>query len=608
MARAARSHAAALARWGVVAVPTVLTLVLGVVDLDGRSIWLDEAATASITAQHGAALGSAMARDGGNMLGYYALVHVLVGWFGSSLVVLRLPSVIGAAATTALVVVLARRWFSRRVALVAGLFSAVSLPAVYWAQNARSYSLMMAFVAASYLSFCALVDQPEGARGGWRAFVAYVVTTTLAVYMSFIAVLVIPAQLVALVGRRRRVRPVIAAVVIVAAMCVPLAVLARLVWFGTTLLGAAPEPCRARPGPRLARLGGLPAELPPHRDGDLPRRRHRRRLRRRGRYSSPPISSETARPPVFAASSSLSAGSSCRWSCPSSSPASPSRPSRREPARLAAGRRDRARPGRGRPPLRAGRRCRPRRRLRRVPGRGARALLRRVTRALEGRHAPRPAVRRTGRLHRLLPVRRPNGVPLLPRPLPVDHAVRAPAGPAGDAVLGERPLRRAVREPCRTRRSSGSRRAARACGSSSATRGRRPGRRRRNGTTAPTSGSPASSRRSTRRRRSTRGAGRARSPSGSTGRSPRRSRSSRRSPTPRRRRNRRVGRDEQSRVLCLRRGSRRTDLGVLPASPRVRGGCSGGASRVVARRLLVLPWDDEPEIRGSARPSGGYCR
>ena len=102
MARAARNHAAVLARWGVVAVPTLLALVLGAVDLDGRSIWLDEAATASITAQHGAALGSAMARDGGNMLGYYALVHVLVGWFGSSLAVLRLPSVIGAAVTTAL--------------------------------------------------------------------------------------------------------------------------------------------------------------------------------------------------------------------------------------------------------------------------------------------------------------------------------------------------------------------------------------------------------------------------------------------------------------------------------------------------------------------------
>jgi mannosyltransferase len=241
-----------LARWGFVAVPTLLALVLGAVDLDSRSIWLDEAATASITAQHGAALGSAMARDGGNMLGYYALIHVLVGWFGSSLVVLRLPSVIGAVATTALVVVLARRWFSRRVALVAGLFSAVSLPAVYWAQNARSYALMMAFVAASYLSFCALVDTPEGARGGRRALVAYVVTTTLALYMSFVAVLVIPAQLVALVGRRRRVRPVVAAVVVVAALCAPLAVLARS--RGSGQLFWVPRPNLAALGPVLVAL------------------------------------------------------------------------------------------------------------------------------------------------------------------------------------------------------------------------------------------------------------------------------------------------------------------------------------------------------------------
>ena len=253
LARAtAHDPAGVLARWGFVAVPTLLALVLGAVDLDSRSIWLDEAATASITAQHGAALGSAMARDGGNMLGYYALVHVLVGWFGSSLVVLRLPSVIGAVATTALVVVLARRWFSRRVAFVAGLFSAVSLPAVYWAQNARSYALMMAFVAASYLSFCALVDKPEGARGGWRAFVAYVVTTTLALYMSFVAILVIPAQLVALVGRRRRVRPVVAAVVVVAALCAPLAVLARS--RGSGQLFWVPRPNLAALGPVLVAL------------------------------------------------------------------------------------------------------------------------------------------------------------------------------------------------------------------------------------------------------------------------------------------------------------------------------------------------------------------
>ena len=280
-----------LARWAFVAGLTLLALVLGAADLDGRSIWLDEAATASITAQHGVALGSAMARDGGNMLGYYALVHVLVGWFGSNLFVLRLPSVIGAAVTTALVAVLARRWFSRRVALVAGLFLVVSLPGVDWLQNARSYASMMAFVTASYLSFCALVDQPEGTRGGWRGFfVLYVATTTLALYMSFVAVLVIPAQLVAgSIGRRRRVRPVVAAVVVVAAMCACCLPRSRTGGFGKNSSG-----CRDR---NLAALGqvlvslssaGFQPNFHLTANGDLPRRRDRRRFRRRGLVSRRP--------------------------------------------------------------------------------------------------------------------------------------------------------------------------------------------------------------------------------------------------------------------------------------------------------------------------------
>ena len=232
----------------------MLAGLLAGIDLDARSLWLDEAATVSITAQHGAALGSAMARDGGNMLGYYALIHVLTGWFGSSVLVLRLPSVIGCAATTALVVVLAERLFSARIALVAGLFSAVSLPAVYWAQNIRSYALMMAFVTASYLAFLALTDRRGDGPASWRAGAAYVVVTTLALYMSFVAVLVIPAQLVALAGRRRRVRPAVMAIVAVAVLCSPLAWLAHSRARGSCSGSRAPtSPSSARSSRRLPR-------------------------------------------------------------------------------------------------------------------------------------------------------------------------------------------------------------------------------------------------------------------------------------------------------------------------------------------------------------------
>ncbi len=51
----------------------------------------------AIAGQHGSALWHAAAHDGGNMLGYYALLHVLIGWFGDGAFVIRLPSVIAAA-------------------------------------------------------------------------------------------------------------------------------------------------------------------------------------------------------------------------------------------------------------------------------------------------------------------------------------------------------------------------------------------------------------------------------------------------------------------------------------------------------------------------------
>ena len=66
----------------VVAGPAALAILLCLISLTSRSLWLDEAATVAIAGQHGSALWSAIAHDGGNMLGYYALLHVVIGWFG----------------------------------------------------------------------------------------------------------------------------------------------------------------------------------------------------------------------------------------------------------------------------------------------------------------------------------------------------------------------------------------------------------------------------------------------------------------------------------------------------------------------------------------------
>jgi hypothetical protein len=212
---------------GAVLAPGALAAGLSFYQLGTRSLWLDESASVTIAAQHGAALGAAMARDGGNMLAFYALLHVLIAGFGNGVIVIRTPSAVAAVATVVLVCVLAKRFFDRRVAVVSGLLTAVSLPLVYWGQDARAYAPMIAFVAASFLAFAAVLDAGPGTRSGRRRIVVYVVVTTLAMYMSFVTVLVVPAQLASLVCRRGRLRAAGAAVASTAVCCVPLAVLAH---------------------------------------------------------------------------------------------------------------------------------------------------------------------------------------------------------------------------------------------------------------------------------------------------------------------------------------------------------------------------------------------
>ncbi len=210
----------------VVAAPAVLAAILCLYEISTRSLWLDEAASVAIASQHGAVFGTAIAHDGGNMLGYYALLHVLVGWFGTGALAIRLPSAVAGAAATAAVSLLALRLFDRRAALASGLLTAVSLPLVFWAQDARGYAPMVALVAGSFLAYAAIVDGPSGGRRGRAAWVAYVVLTTLSVYASFVAILAVPAQLVVLVWRRGAWRRVASALALCALLWIPLAVLA----------------------------------------------------------------------------------------------------------------------------------------------------------------------------------------------------------------------------------------------------------------------------------------------------------------------------------------------------------------------------------------------
>ena len=147
------------------------------------------------------------------MLLYYLVMHVIVAWFGDATWVMRLPSVIANAVTGGLVAAVALRLFpgNRRLATAAGLLAVVSLPLVYWGQNARGYAWLVALERR--LVPGADRDPADASRPGAVAISAvagYVLTTLAALYIGYDVALLIPAQLALLLLFRERARLVIA--------------------------------------------------------------------------------------------------------------------------------------------------------------------------------------------------------------------------------------------------------------------------------------------------------------------------------------------------------------------------------------------------------------
>jgi mannosyltransferase len=207
-----------------VAAPALLAAILCAIELTGRSLGFDEAASVAISTQAHSALGQAIAHDGGNMSGYYLFLHLWTDLFGTGPFAIRLPSLLATVATTALVGRLALVLFDRRVAVIGGVLTAVSMPLVVWGQDARGYAPLVMFVVGSLLAYVRIVRSPQPpTRGTWLGYVAW---TALALYCGFVAALVLPAQLLALVWRRRAGVAVGSAVGACLVAAVPLMVLA----------------------------------------------------------------------------------------------------------------------------------------------------------------------------------------------------------------------------------------------------------------------------------------------------------------------------------------------------------------------------------------------
>ncbi|MBZ4017853.1 glycosyltransferase family 39 protein, partial [Streptomyces purpurogeneiscleroticus] len=180
-----------------VLVPCVVMLALGLWGLDRGTLWRDEAATAQVAGrslpQLWQLLGTADAVHGL----YYALMHGVRALLGGGETALRLPSVLGATAAAGLVALTGSRLAAPRVGLWAGLLFAAFPTVSHYAQEARSYALVMAGAALSTLLLTSAVR-----HGRARNWTAYAAVTALTALLHECAVLVLAAHALTLLVSR----------------------------------------------------------------------------------------------------------------------------------------------------------------------------------------------------------------------------------------------------------------------------------------------------------------------------------------------------------------------------------------------------------------------
>lgn len=163
-------------RWPPVAA-VVLLVALSLWGLTTRPLWLDEAFTVGATGQ----LGRTLWDTAGTMGLYYVVVTAWTSIAGTSVAAVRLPSVAFMALSLPVVHAVARRCLRRDEAALAVLVAAASPALVRYAQEARSYALVVLLTTVSWLCLVRAVTDDDGrARRWWTAFALVSVAGTLA--------------------------------------------------------------------------------------------------------------------------------------------------------------------------------------------------------------------------------------------------------------------------------------------------------------------------------------------------------------------------------------------------------------------------------------------
>lgn len=171
---------------GIVTVAALLRFVM----LSRQSLWLDEFASwqfASLDLRH------VLLSEPTNPPFYYLLLHVWMKWLGKSESAMRSLSIVPSLISVGLVYHFSQRLFNRSIALVAACYMAISTFQIYYAQEARCFSLLVTLLLAATLCLWNALEAESPSRR-YLYFGAYAVLGAAALYTHFISIFFLAAH------------------------------------------------------------------------------------------------------------------------------------------------------------------------------------------------------------------------------------------------------------------------------------------------------------------------------------------------------------------------------------------------------------------------------
>jgi mannosyltransferase len=168
----------------------IMAAILRLWDLGAESFWLDEALTLKKIAYNLPDFVRYLGNESQTFL-YYTLERIFCQIGGTGEWATRFPSVLYGLSAVYGIFLLSRRLFSPAVGLYSAFLLAINPFAIFYAQDARPYSLFLAVAIFSLYFFLRVMDTgTRGARAG------YIIATTAALYSHPLAPLLFGVQAV----------------------------------------------------------------------------------------------------------------------------------------------------------------------------------------------------------------------------------------------------------------------------------------------------------------------------------------------------------------------------------------------------------------------------